>query len=184
MQCDNKELYINAILTLDENCQNALMYLIEKILNRCNDDQQEQQPEPQTSTEAKIEPKTIQAPPELVKSRDSDFINRSSFLIPPKQDGHVKSLLAKIEELENENNQLSQKVNELAQERDTSTMKMAELLQELNKKNEDVRNLVVSKEGILEKVRIILNIGKTRIHEFEYIICLISLKCFLIVFFS
>lgn len=158
MQCDTKELYINAILTLDEVCQNALMYLIEKILNRCNDDQQEEQPEPQIPTETqKQEPSTTQAPPELIKSRDSDFINRSSFLVPPKQDGHVKSLLAKIEELENENNQLSQKVNELAQERDTSKIKTAELLQELNKKNEDVRNLVVSKEGILEKVRIIHN---------------------------
>ena len=152
MQCDNKELYINAILTLDEVCQNALMYLIEKILNRCNDDQQEQ-PEPQTPTQTQ-ELTTTQAPPELIKSRDSDFINRSSFLVLPKQDGHVKNLLAKIEELENENNQLSQKVNELAQERDTSKMKTAELLLELNKKNEDVRNLVVSKEGILEKVSI------------------------------
>ena len=133
VQCKNKEFYINAILTLDESCQNALMYLIEKILNRCNQDQQ-------TFEEENVEN----------VRRDSLF--RGSFQgNVAKADAQVKSLLAKIEELENENHQLGQRVNDLVQDRENIKKKNSELMDEITKKSTDMRELVIEKD-VLEKV--------------------------------
>jgi len=134
VQCKNKEFYINAILTLDESCQNALMYLIEKILNRCNQDQQ-------TFEEDNIEP----------ARRDSLF--RGSFQgNVAKVDAQVKSLLSKIEELENENHQLGQRVTDLVQDRENIKKKNSELMDELTKKSTDMRELVIEKD-VLEKMK-------------------------------
>jgi len=134
VQCKNKEFYINAILTLDESCQNALMYLIEKILNRCNQDQQ-------TFEEDNIEP----------PRRDSLF--KGSFQgNVAKVDAQVKSLLSKIEELENENHQLGQRVNDLVQDRENIKKKNSELMDELAKKSTDMRELVIEKD-VLEKMK-------------------------------
>ena len=134
MQCEDKEFYINAILTLDESCQNALMFLIEKVLTRCHQDSPDQKDgAPETPT---------------------DLFQRSSLPSAMKPDVPVKSLLAKIEELENENHQLGHRVSDLVQERENMKIKVNELIQEVHKKNEDVRSLVLAKEGVLEKVNI------------------------------
>jgi len=133
VQCENKEYYINAILTLDESCQNALMYLIEKILNRCNQEQSEQK---LRSSESVV---------------DSALL-RSSLGAQSRMDAPMKSLLEKLEELESENMQLGQRVNDLVQEREQLKTRVNELIQEVNKKAEDVKDLVIAKEGVLEKV--------------------------------
>jgi len=135
VQCENKEYYINAILTLDESCQNALMYLIEKILNRCNQEQSEQK---LRSSESVV---------------DSALL-RSSLGAQSRMDAPMKSLLEKLEELESENMQLGQRVNDLVQEREQLKTRVNELIQEVNKKAEDVKDLVIAKEGVLEKLEI------------------------------
>ena len=134
VQCENKEFYINGILTLDESCQNALMYLIEKALTRGHQETSDLKDASQTPT---------------------DLFQKSAPLSASKPDIPVKSLLAKIEELENENHQLGQRVSDLAQERDNMKIKMNELVQEVHKKSDDVRSLVLAKEGVLEKVLVI-----------------------------
>jgi len=131
VQCENKEFYINAILTLDESCQNALMYLIEKILNRCNQEQQQEQT--QQSSDSFVDSAMLRS-------------NQS------KIDAPMKSLLEKLEELESENMQLGQRVNDLVQEREQLKIRVNELIQEVNKKADDVNDLVTAKEGVLEKV--------------------------------
>ena len=134
MQCEDKEFYINAILTLDESCQNALMFLIEKVLTRCHQDS----------------PGLKDIAPET----PTDLFQRPSLPALMKSDIPMKSLLAKIEELENENQQLGHRVTDLVQERENMKIKVNELVQEVHKKNEDVRSLVIAKEGVLEKVNI------------------------------
>lgn len=110
------------------------MYLIEKILNRCNQDQQS------------FDDDNVEA-----VRRDSLFRGSIQGNVA-KVDAQVKSLLSKIEELENENHQLGQRVNDLVQERENVKKKNVELMDELNKKATDMRELVVEKESI-EKVK-------------------------------
>ncbi len=134
MQCENKEAYINSILTLDDACQNALMYLIEKILNKCN----QENVEPKTATSEGF--------------KDSFAVTGSFIAQQGKTEATMNNLLAKIEELELENQQLGQRVNDLVQEKEQLKSRVGELVQEVNTKAQDVKNLVNAREGVLKKV--------------------------------
>lgn len=63
-----------------------------------------------------------------------------------------KKLLTKLEELENENTQLSQKVTEITQEKENLKSKVDELYQEIERKGQEIKQLVNARDTTLEKV--------------------------------
>lgn len=125
MQSPRKETYFNAILSLDESSQNALMDLIEKNLHRCN-------PEQRTSTE-----------PDTSFGQTSGFIGMSA---------NKEGLLKKMEELESENHNLNLKLSEKNMEIDELKIQIDELRSEDRKKNEKVEKLLKEREEIQGKV--------------------------------
>ena len=134
MQCPDKELYINAILSLDEVCQNALMDLIEKILQKSS---------PEHQNEIEISP-----------SLENTFGRNSTLStnLATKIDHSDKNLLVKLEELENENHNLNLKFNDLNQEKEHLKVRVNDLLAEVNKKSEEIQVLIHQREEIQEKV--------------------------------
>ena len=137
VQCTDKETYINAILTLDESCQNELMVLIEKILSKRGPSQNLEETNSNLSTSFE----------HLIKN--SPFKTGTQF---PKQESHEKTLLVKLEELENENQVFTHKVNDLTQENDVLKTKLNELSQEGEKKDQEIRQMMQDREKTLEKV--------------------------------
>jgi len=131
----DKETYINAILTLDESCQNELMVLIERILGKKNQHLEDSNSNLSTSFE------------HLIKA--SPLKTGTNF---PKIESHEKTLLAKLEELENENQVLTNKVNELTQENDSLKTKLKERSQEEQRKDQEIKQLMQDRDKTLEKV--------------------------------
>ena len=137
VQCSNKEAYINAILTLDETCQNQLMHLIEKILSRKG---------------------IVPSLEEVSSNLSTSFENviRSS---PFKNESQEKKLLSKLEELENENQQLLQKYNDATEENEKLQKRIEEFIQESQKKDQEIRQLHNEKDQAFEKVTTTLHIS-------------------------
>ena len=131
VQCSNKEAYINAILTLDETCQNQLMHLIEKILSR----------------------KGIVPSLEEVSSNLSTSFENAIRNSPFKNEYQDKRLLSKLEELENENQQLLQKYNDATEENEKLKIKIEEWKQDSQKKDQEIRQLHNDKDQAFEKVQ-------------------------------
>lgn len=132
VQCSNKEAYINAILTLDETCQNQLMHLIEKILSR----------------------KGNVPSLEEVSSNLSTSFENAFMKSPMKNELQEKGLLSKLEELENENQQLLQKYNDEKEENEKLKGRIEELIQESQKKDQEIRQIHNDKDQAFEKVNI------------------------------
>ena len=132
MQCENKDAYINAILTLDESCQNQLMHLIEKILSKRN-----------------IVPSFEEVSSNLSTSFENALRNT-----PLK--GESQKLLSKLEELENENQQLLQKYNDATEENEKLKTRIEELVQDGLKKDQEIRQLHNDKDRAFEKENIFL----------------------------
>lgn len=139
VQCPDKEKYINAILCLDESCQNALMDIIEKILHKCNPDQSSEQD------------KDTNISFENVGIRGSNI----SMGTVNKLEVQEKKLLTKLEELENENQSLNLRFNEMNQEKENLKIRVNELIQEVDKKSEEIKRLVQDREEIQDKVILI-----------------------------
>lgn len=123
-------------MSLDEVCQNELMLLIEKVLNR---GQADKPGEKSASNSDSFE--------HLAKGSPSRLSLQFG-----KVDYQEKRLLAKIEELENENQQLSHKLTDMAQEKETMRIKIADFAQEVERKNQEIRHLMADRDKALEKV--------------------------------
>lgn len=137
VRCHDREYYINKIMGLDDLCQSALMQLIEKILNKWDNEH---------GTPADNE---TSGSFEQALGRHSSTMNNSAIA---KTDVTDKKLLGKLEELENENQNLNLKVSELTHEKELSRHRAQELMKELERKNEEIKGIIQEREEIQEKL--------------------------------
>lgn len=135
VSCKYKEIFISAILTLDEMHQTTLMYLIEKFMAL--------QP-----TEAEIQESNELAEPEMMVSRVE--------MIQNEEYNKKIELLQKLQELEKDNAALSEMNNNLNMERITFLKRLEEVEQELTKKNHEIKRLLEKKENVSEGISVVL----------------------------
>jgi protein HOOK3 len=136
VRCHDREYYINKIMSLDDICQNALMQLIEKILNKWDSENGPADNETSGSFENAL-------------GRHSSTMTNSAAAKAQVTD---KNLLIKLEELENENQNLNLKVTELAHEKEISGHRAQELMKELDRKNQEIKSIIQEREEIQEKL--------------------------------
>ena len=122
IQCPEKEKYVNAILTLNDSCQDTLMLIIEKLISKCN---RRSRAEDTSRSSASAFDRLRDSPARL-----GGFTARAQSL--------EKNLLMKLKELENENQTLYQKLANITQEKDDFKAKTDEMNLETDKKNEEV----------------------------------------------
>jgi len=136
VRCNDREYYINKIMSLDDICQNALMQLIEKILNKWD------------SENGPVDNETSGSFENALGRHSSNMTNSAA------AKAHVtdKNLLIKLEELENENQNLNLKVSDLTHEKEISTHRAQELMKELDRKNEEIKSIIQEREEIQEKL--------------------------------
>lgn len=135
VSCKYKEIFISAILTLDEMHQTTLMYLIEKFMAL--------QP-----TETEIQESNELTEPEMMVSRVE--------MIQNEEYNKKIELLQKLQELEKDNAALSEMNNNLNMERITFLKRLEEVEQELTKKNHEIKRLLEKKENVSEGISVVL----------------------------
>lgn len=127
--CQNKDIFISAILTLDDIYQETLMFLIERILTRQSDSVAEKEPE---DVGVSFDMKQSQ----LEKIQNEEFQKRME-------------MLSKIQELEKENSRLADLNANFMKERLGLAKKIDDLDQDLAKKNQEIKRLLEKREGVL-----------------------------------
>ncbi len=113
-------------MNLDDSCQASLMYLIEKILNICNTENNDQ-------FVSSIHDGLVGTKGTLGTSLTGSMILKST--------QKEKELVDMIEKFESENEELKGKVSDLDKENKDVSSKLADYKTELERKNEEISRL-------------------------------------------
>lgn len=120
------------------------MLLIEKALNKANPEKG-----PESSVHSEIVSHNsfvdeIKTDPQVPSNIDFKYLTSSEIQqIVHSPNNQQRELLAKLEELENENASLHKQVDYLSKDKDSLKVRIKELVQDLNKKNEELQILQI-----------------------------------------
>jgi chromosome segregation ATPase len=136
VQCDQKDQLVSVLIQLDEQAQTELMDVIDKIIAKCTPKQGV--PDPlngslllNSSMDQKSSPKH---PASFIKSENKD------------------KLILKLDEMDNENQQLRNRLDDTSDERDKLKQKVTDLHLELTKKSEEIKYLNTYKEQAMKQL--------------------------------